>query len=65
MINILEGMVITYNGNRSLILYLHDRIVKALPKVASLFAKCDILTPINGTVIISVEGNIGEASFNR
>lgn len=64
MMNVLEGRALTYNGNGSLVpTYLHGEIVKALPEVAPLFSKCDILTPVNGTVRIAVEGNIGEASF--
>lgn len=64
MLDVLEGRTLTYNGNGSLVPeYLHGAIVKALPEVAPLFAKCDILTPVNGTVRVAVEGNIGEASF--
>lgn len=64
MMNVLEGRALTYNGNGSLVpTYLHSEIVKALPEVAPLFSKCDILTPVNGTVRVAVEGNIGEASF--
>lgn len=64
MLDILESRAMTYSGNGSLVPeYLHDGIVKSLPEVAPLFAKCDILTPVNGTVRVAVEGNIGEASF--
>lgn len=64
MLDVLEGRALTYNGNGSLVPeHLHNQVVKALPEVAPLFAKCDILTPVSGTVRIAVEGNIGEASF--
>lgn len=64
MLDVLESRAMTYSGNGSLVPeYLHAEVVKALPEVAPLFAKCDILTPVNGTVRVAVEGNIGEASF--
>lgn len=61
MLDVLEGRALTYNGNGSLVPeYLHGEVVKTLPEVAPLYAKCDILPPVNGTIRVAVEGNIGE-----
>lgn len=64
LLDTLEGRALTYGGNSGLVPeYLHGEVVKSLPEVAPLFSRCDILTPVHGTVRVAVEGNIGEASF--
>lgn len=61
---VIEGRSMTHSANGSLVPeYLHGEVVKVLPEVAPLFAKVDLLTPVNGTVRVARESDLGLASF--